>query len=400
MVARIFLDSRAAKGEAPLKIAIAHEKKTAYIPLGVKILPHQWDKDSQSIKDHPKRKELNLFLRNRLSCVETEMLRLQAIGETKGKSVNEIRDMIDFSLNPEKRARKEKEGTFLARFIRYRNLQNKPKSISAFDWTLKWLRDFDKKLDSRTFDDITTDYLKDFLAHCHELSINSRAILLRNIRTVFNDAIDAGITQNYPFRRLSIKTEKTRKKALTIEQMRTLSHFPCNAWGIEYRDMFMLMFYLRGINAVDLFSARLTQVVNGRLEYRRSKVGSLFSVKIEPEAWEIINRYKGKEYLLNVLERYSSYSDYLHHMDDALKKIGCERGKKGQILGEGLFPGLSSNWARHSWATIGINLGISKEVISRGMGHSFGVSVTEVYIDFDMKAVDNANRKIIDAMKK
>ena len=396
MNARIFLDARAATGEAPLKIAISHNSKTSYIPLGVKIYPNEWDKDNQSIIEREDKKELNIFLRNRLSFVEREILRLQTLGMTGGKTTNEIRDMIAEELNPELKVKRKADHSFISRMKRYTSLKTKKKTVQSFEWTIKWLYDFDGKIDSRSFEDITTDYLKEFLSHCHELSTNSRAILLRNIRTVFNDAIDEGITSCYPFRRLSIKTEKTRKKALTLDQLRELKNYPCSVWNKEYRDMFMLMFYLRGINAVDLFSARLTQVVNGRLEYRRSKVGTLFSVKIEPEAWEIINRYKGNEYLITPLERYRSYSDYLHHMNDALKKIGCERGKKNQVLSDGLFPDLSSNWARHTWITAGINLGISKETISRGAGHSFGVRVTEVYIDYDMSAVDNDNRKIID----
>lgn len=399
MNARLFLDTRAAKGEAPLKIAIAHEKKTAYLHLGIKLLSEQWDANTHEVIKHPNKKEYNVFIRNRLSLVEKELLRLQTMGETSGKSATEIKDMVQCAIDPDTRAKKEDSRLFLARFKRYVSLKTKKKTVKALNWTIDWLSEFDKNLGKRSFDDITSDYLKDFLAHCQKLSTNSKAILMRNIRAVFNDAIDEWITNNYPFRRLSIKTEKTRKKALTLSQLRLLKSYNCEEWINEYRDMFFLMFYLRGINAVDLFSAKKSQIVNGRLEYRRSKVGSLFSIKIEPEAQEIISRYGGKDFLLNVLDRYNDYEDYLHHMNAALKKIGCERNKFGKIIGDGLFPELSSNWARHSWVTTGINLGISKETMSRGAGHSFGVKVTEVYIDYDMKAVDEANRKIIDALK-
>ena len=225
--------------------------------------------------------------------------------------------------------------------------------------------------------------------------MNSRSILFRNIRKVFNDAIDAGVTECYPFRRFSIKSEKTRKKALNASQVKLLMATDSPQEN-EYRDMFLLMLYLRGINSVDLFSARLSQIVNGRLEYRRSKVGTLFSVKIEPEAWEIINRYKGKEYLVNPIERNVDYRNYQKTMNIGLKRFGSKRGKSNVFLTEGLFPKLSTNWARHTWATLASELDISPEVISRGMGHTLGAAVTDVYIDFDMRKVDEANRKIID----
>ena len=213
---------------------------------------------------------------------------------------------------------------------------------------------------------------------------------------MFNDAIDAGITTAYPFRAVKIKPLPVKKKALSVGELRTLFAYPCEPWQEEYRDMFKLMFLLRGVNAVDLFSATPTQVVKGRFEYRRSKVGTLFSVKVEPEAKAIMEKYKGSDYLLSPCDRFKNYEDYLHRMNDGLKAIGRPLGKRGKVLGEGLFPTLSSNWARHSWATVGIGLDIHKETISLGMGHSFGVPVTDIYIKYDMKKVDDANRRIID----
>lgn len=35
-------------------------------------------------------------------------------------------------------------------------------------------------------------------------------------------------------------------------------------------------------------------------------------------------------------------------------------------------------------------------MISKGLGHSFGLSVTDIYIDFDNSKVDEANRRVID----
>jgi integrase len=59
--------------------------------------------------------------------------------------------------------------------------------------------------------------------------------------------------------------------------------------------------------------------------------------------------------------------------------------------------GLSVYWARHSWATVAANdLGLPQDTISRALGHSFGVRVTQVYIDYDTRRVDEANRAVID----
>lgn len=53
------------------------------------------------------------------------------------------------------------------------------------------------------------------------------------------------------------------------------------------------------------------------------------------------------------------------------------------------------HYARHSWATIAASLDIPKETIAAALGHG-GNSVTDIYINFDQKKIDEANRKVID----
>ena len=60
-------------------------------------------------------------------------------------------------------------------------------------------------------------------------------------------------------------------------------------------------------------------------------------------------------------------------------------------------PGLTTYYARHTWASIAFNnLGIPKDVVSLALGHSFGVRVTDTYINADLSRVDEANRRVID----
>ena len=82
----------------------------------------------------------------------------------------------------------------------------------------------------------------------------------RNLRAIFNRAIDEEIIPQgmYPFRRFKIKKESTPKRSLTVEELRMLRDYPCEEWQEKWRDMFMLIFYLIGINTVDLMA--LTEV--------------------------------------------------------------------------------------------------------------------------------------------
>jgi integrase len=93
-------------------------------------------------------------------------------------------------------------------------------------------------------------------------------------------------------------------------------------------------------------------------------------------------------------------------MNENLGKIGPVeytlskvKGKSRQLITyHGLFPDLTTYWARHTWATVAHKIGVPKDVISMALGHSFGNRVTDTYIDYDSEKVDEANRKVIDYM--
>lgn len=398
MSVTVYLDKRAVRdgAPAPLKLAIRRKGVTAYIPLDMKILPRQWNERRSEVVSHPNAKRMNVIIGQEKLAAETAILRLMESNEIASLDAAHLRERVQRITHPEAYAERQAENLFRARYVRWMELQENKGTRGLYAFTLRKMEAFDKRLRGRSFEDITRDYLQDFESHCARTEAkNTRNIHLRNIRAVFNDAIDSGITAAYPFRKYHVKPEPTPKKALTVEQLRALINAPCEPYQVQYRDMFLLMFYFRGINTGDLLLAKKDAVRDGRLEYKRNKVGSLFTVKIEPEARAILDRYKGRKRLLNPLDTYKDYLDYLHHMNDALKAIGRTRGKRGKVVADGMYPKLSTNWARHTWATIGINLDIPKETIRIGMGHGTK-SVTDIYIDFDMKKVDEANRRIMD----
>ena len=140
---------------------------------------------------------------------------------------------------------------------------------------------------------------------------------------------------------------------------------------------------LCGINIVDLCG--LSSVVNGRVEYARAKTHRLYSIKVEPEAAELIEKYKGTRLLLNYADNCTDYRFFYRHLNAALHDIAADLG----------LPTISTYWGRHSWATIAASLDIPKETIAAALGHG-GNSVTDIYIDFDQAKVDAANRRVLD----
>ena len=382
-----------------MKIALNAHGGTVMQTTGIKVLPEQWDRKSCKIVRHPQKQVLNALLAARLNEWQMALLKLAGTGEARtARSASELKKMIMDVVAP--KGTEEARGDFLSHYEKYAASRRTPGTRDAYRQTLRRMEAFDKDIRLRTFADIDKRWLTEFEAFMSQTahSANARAFHFRNIRAVFNYAIDEEKTTAYPFRKFTIRKEETRKRSLSVEELRTLRDYPCEEYQARYRDMFMLMFYLIGINAADLFLARPRDVVHGRLEYKRAKTGKLYSVLLQPEALEIIERYRGKDYLLNVMDEYKDYRNFLHRMGIALKEIGPVQrvGRGGLKVREPLFPDLSSYWSRHTWATIAAELDVPKETISEALGHSIGSEVTAIYIRFDQKKVDAANRLVID----
>lgn len=391
---KFYLDSRAVpKGKAaPLKLAITKKGETSLLHLNVQLLPSQWDKKAGKISNHPNKLFLNTYINKRRIEVDTAILMLTESGQIGGMRAKDIKDYINGLNLPEGNGT---SNLFAERYRRFAESKT-PSTKGIYMHTYSRMSAYASNLERLTFEDITKEWLTDFEAYLAKTSPskNARNVHLRNIRAVFNDAIDDEVTTAYPFRRFKIRPVATAKRSLSLEQLRSLFHHPADDYTRPYLDMFKLTFFLIGINTIDL--CRLKEItLDCRVEYHRAKTGRFYSVKVEPEALEIINRYRGEKLLLNVLDNYSNYKDYAKHFNRGLKNIGDTKiGKNGQKTVKPLFPNLTTYWARHTWATLAAELEIPKETIAAALGHG-GNTVTDIYIDFDRKKVDIANRRVI-----
>lgn len=297
---KLYHDTRSERkdGSSPIKIAV-HHKGRFLINLKVYARPENFiDGEVIVPESRARQKSLNEYIRGRLLYVENIINKLRLLDRLTGMTDIELKRVLDTSAT----SQEEKPPLFCEYYESF--MEKKAKGTKEiYRHTLGKIRQFCNP-GSLIFDDITAKWLSDFDTYLTETSgVNTRSIHLRNIRAVINSAItEEVIDQNhYPFRRFKIKHEATRKRSLTIDQLRTLRDYDCLEHQRQYRDIFMLIFYLCGINMVDLCA--LPGIINGRIEYRRAKTGRLYSIKEEPEALEIINRYRGEKYLLDINER-------------------------------------------------------------------------------------------------
>lgn len=400
-----YLDTRSGSGTFPLKMRIAHKGEKVYIPMDINLSLEQWD--GKAVINHDNEKALNDLLTTKKALAESTILKFGLTSSVDKLSASQIKTLIDTGGET---TTKTSGHNFLEYYEKRMAEAKKNNTRLSYESALNRMKLFDPLLSVRTFEDIDEEYIRKMDKAWEDagLTTNSRAVYMRNIRAVFNDAIDDKITtaDAYPFRRFSIKKAPTKKINLSLEELRMLRDYPIvNAFQEKYRDIFMLCFYMRGINMVDLLALTKDNIRAGRINYIRSKTGKFYSVKIEPEMKAILRRYKGVQYLIDVCdgaktekEFEAKYKGFLQRMDKGLKKIGpyTRKGLGGKKHINPILPKLSQYWCRHTTATLMAEMGYSNEIIACSLGHEFGIKTTNIYIEYKQSEVDAANRALID----
>jgi integrase len=350
-------DPATSDGRVNIKIALSHRHKVRYIKTNIYVQEEQFD---GWVIDHPLASRYNIQLRTQMNEIEEKLLPLGGKLDRM-----DIKDILNFL--------QDKNPTYdffaYSEYIIEKLTGNYALSVKQ---TIDKLKHYDPYFN---FEAITVNWLNGFKDEALKTnSVNTVAIHLRNLRMIINRAIDDGLSTNYPFRKFKIKGENTPKKGLSIEDVKFIKSRDDLKDNERYaRDIWLLSFYLIGINYKDLFQIR--KINSGRIYYNRSKTGAEMSVKVFPQAKEIIERYN-----LNV----PNYKQLMDWHNRLLKRV---------------YPGLTTYHARHSWATIAYNLGVSVDVIALALGHQSPNRVTPIYINPDLKRVDDANGLVINAIQ-
>lgn len=125
---RFFLDTRNIKAGSPatLRVAIAHQCKTAYIKLEVRLQATQWDAKKCKVINHPDQARLNVYISGVMQQVNKFILTLADDGRLTGMSANEVRDYVEEQMKPEVAEEKRASSLFAARFLRFVERKGSP----------------------------------------------------------------------------------------------------------------------------------------------------------------------------------------------------------------------------------------------------------------------------------
>lgn len=222
-----------------------------------------------------------------------------------------------------------------------------------------------------------------------------------NLKVIVNYAEKMGYVRFFPnpWATARVPHANVRDTAITVEQMRKIRDM--NLRGARYgvrtsRDLFMLTFYLGGMNLCDILSVNWRDVkkkYNGVVTYKRTKteqhkkLNSETVFTVQPEAWEILDKYmqpNGKV----AFGKHKTRASIDSCLTCNLKYIAAACGAVGQFT---LYS------ARKSFAQYGFNLKEPPHVLEYCMGQT--MKSDRPIFDYGkvMKEhADEAIRKIID----
>lgn len=223
---------------------------------------------------------------------------------------------------------------------------------------------------------------------------NTVSFYFRILRAIWNRAVKDGLVEpdTTLFSNVHTRIEKTRKRAVeekVIQQLIALELTLSPDLSLA-RDLFLFCYYARGMAFVDLAHLKRENLKGDKLVYCRQKTGQQLQVRLLPVMKKLIARYRNISgpYLFPVLK--SPNSSYLEYT--SALRLQNKRLKK---LGKLVDADLSTYVARHTWASIALQKGISEDIISKGMGHT-SLKTTRIYIaDWDNTQLDRANEIVI-----
>lgn len=400
---RVFQHHKKKDGTYNVKVSVCHKRKTAYISTSHYLSYRKLNSDL-SIKSYVVNRSLFKVLddyREMISMFEDRLNMLNA-RELRDLLVDNFKS-IDFL-------------SYCKTYVDKLTDNNRKESASNYRTCYYSLIDFFNR-ECVGFNELTANTIEEYQSY-----LKGERILVRQTRDgSFNKKVSPGLSQNSisgylihfkaffnsgreyynnnsygitrikndPFQYFEIPARKeTKKRNLTITQVVAIKN-TCVALGSITelaKDMFMLSFYLCGMNAVDLHAANY-EIKNGRIEYYRSKTklkrkdNAFISIKLIPAAEVLLERHKDLD------KRYKTVNNLNKALNKGLKEIG----------NIAKCPELTFYSARHTFASLARNdCRVSKDDVAAALNHvDQTLKTTDIYIAKDWSIIDRVQRSVV-----
>ncbi len=213
---------------------------------------------------------------------------------------------------------------------------------------------------------------------------------LRSLRAIWNRLSN----EKNPFSSISVEIPDKINTVATLDDMRKLRSAKLkrkpvgNGGYFNYRNYWLLMFYLGGIDPEALAKLRYDENVQGNhIHFNRDKGRSKAACRtiISKQAFEILKQYNCKPYLVPIYKS-ANYNTFRSNFTERMKKLSIILELSTQLRPKG---------ARYTFIDRAQQLLIDERITAQIVGHKRRTTTSLYSNDFPQKVQDEAHLKIV-----
>ena len=374
-------------GKHKIRIAIGHKRITKYLVTRFVIDSPDQLRDGQVV-DTPDASCINVKLRNLLNTYQDALDRINTNSYTCAQIVDYLSNMRQGSTSFSEAA-----DSYISDLIK----EGRRSTAELYRRTCDYFLDFTGR--DLMLEGITPRTVKEFDLYLRDRGLNpaTRGTYLVRLKAVINRAIrDKKVAYDtHPFEYYEKPESSVRELDISVEDIRLIRDADLKEKSLRMaRDLFMLSYYLGGINLVDLMQINFkgrTTIEYIRQKSKNTKKGDKkVCFTIPEEAWPIIRRWMGKIGKLDFGYKYT-YDNFRKYVTHEIVRLGERLGIQQHVVYYS---------ARKSFVQHGFELGIPLETLEYCIGQSMKANRPIFnYVKIMRKHADEAIRKILDNLK-
>lgn len=342
-----------ADGTRHIKIYIGKDRKKDYYPLNTYVYTDKIGNDYMNWIDGriANAIEINIKIREALD-------RFQHLHLTNpGASISEIKNLYD----------KKDHLDFYSFYEDQFELKKKkisPGTAKSYGQLFGSLRAFSPKLG---FEKINYEFLSRYEGFLKESGLQQTTVYrrMKTLKMYVNEAFRMGKIKTNPFHTYKLKDGKANRTFLDKSSLEKIINpkKELNIYESIARDKFLFQCYT-GLSYSDLVSLRWSEIREGIIYRERIKTNEPLLIPLIPEAQKLLKKQKKIKGVDLIFSKISNqkYNEFLHAIE----------------LKAELTKPLTSHVARHTFATLALDSGVSMAVVSSILGHT-NIRTTQIY---------------------
>lgn len=384
----VVLPSKTIKGgRNKVRISVAHNGETRYIVTDIVLNSNKEFKNGSVVK-RPDAAMLNTKIRNLLQKYQSVLDELQYINGLTAPEL--VFQLVNISYDKHRTL-----NSIFEEYIDFARIKDSTKVEYATQW---------KAIIRHVGENILAEHItRSTILHLDKhlgkrLAPTSVRGYMTLLSVILNYAKRCGYA-NYrvdPFSGYKKPAAVIRDAWLTVDEIKRIRDAEIQDYNVrKCRDIFMLSYYLGGINITDLLDINFRES-GSRIKYERkktearSKINKYVEFDIPSEAWEIISMYQGADGKIATKrnQRNNRFQDFFKRY---LPRVAEAAAVKKIIYYS----------ARKSFSQHAFNLGVRESVIDYILGHKVGRSGASLYFYLTVtpEIATKAIRKVLDNLR-